>query len=291
MIRKHQNYLKNIKGLSLNTCSGYERTISKFEHFCHAKAFTLTTADKTTVEQFLEALQISPNSQYGYLCMLRQFYQFLIYSEEITYNPARRVKIPPKTPKNHQQYSIDDVIRLIKTENGGTAASVRNKTIFELLYVTGIRCTELTQLSLFDVDLANQSLRVFGKGSNERLIPLNEIAIYTLQYYLQHRHLLFGNNAKQSDYLFTSTRSKGKPLTRQSIWRIVKEAAEKANLDNQFTVHTLRHCFATHMLHNGANLRAVQQLLGHTNIQTTQIYTHFDNERLKAFHKKHHPRA
>ncbi len=287
LIEKHQNYIKNTLGFAPSTYTNHLRTLTNYEKFCRQQKLTLKTAKKETIIDFLESLPVSPNTKYNYLCIIRKFYKFLIYTEQITYNPAKKVPRPVTIPKNHQLYSIEDVVRLIQTEKQNTIMSIRNRTILELLYATGMRCSELTGLQLFDVDLHNKILKVIGKCSKERLIPINEIAISTLQNYLQYRPRLLKKNS--NSYMFIS--KNGNPLTRQSIWRLIKSRSKKAGLGKRFTVHTLRHCFATHMLYNGANLRVVQKLLGHANIQTTQIYTNLDNNRLKNLHQKHHPRA
>lgn len=290
MIMKHQAFIKETKGFSKSTCDSYLNLLSQLEAFCHTRNLALTEVNPETIEAFLNSMDISQNSRYNYLCSLRQFYQYLIYNECIAHNPAKEIKSPERVLKNHQTYTVEDVVRLINTESKNTPISVRNRTILELYYSTGLRCTELVNIKLFDVDLDNRLLKVFGKGSKERLIPLNDLAVYALNNYLSYRPYLMERNS-QSAYLFTSKKSKKNPLTRQWCWRLVKLAAEKAGLGKDFTVHTLRHCFATHMLNNGANLRVVQDLLGHSTIQTTQIYTHLKNDQLKAHHREHHPRA
>lgn len=290
MIEKHQRYLSEIRGMSQSTVAAYLRSLKRFENFCRLHNMTLIEADEQTITTFLSSLSVSSNTQCVYLGILKQFYQFLVYNELIAYNPAKAVQSPKKVPKSHQTYRIEDIVRLIQTENKNTPVSIRNRTILELYYATGLRCSELANIKLFDVDLSNQLLKVFGKGAKERLVPLNRLAVVTLEKYLHYRQQLLGSRG-QSAYLFTSTRSGDKPITRQTLWRLVKVAAEKSGLDKQFTVHTLRHCFATHMLSNGANLRVVQDLLGHSTIQTTQVYTHLQREQLKALHQKHHPRA
>ncbi len=291
MIEKHQIYAKNILGLAKGTLQNYSQVLTKFEKFCLSSGVTLLTAREETIIDFVVSAPVKESTKYKYVSILRQFYKFLVGIEQIESNPTKRINSPQVPVKTHSTYTIEDIVRLINTENDDTAISIRNRTILELFYATGMRESELLALCLFDVDLDNNVLKVFGKGAKERLIPLNDIAVNTLKYYMEHRHRLLENAPKSSIYLFTSSKSLGKPMSRGWLWRFVKDRAKKAGLDKQFTVHSLRHCFATHILQNGANLRVIQELLGHSNIQTTQIYTHFDRQRLKEMHQKYHPRA
>ncbi len=291
MIEKHQEYAKNILGLAKGTLQNYSQVLTKYEQFCSVSGVTLTTATEETIMDFIESASISRGTKYKYVSLLRQFYKFLVGAGHIENNPTKRINSPQVPIKTHSTYTVEDIVRLINTESDDTPISIRNRTILELFYATGMRESELLTLRLFDVDLDNNVLKVFGKGSKERLIPLNDIAVNTLQYYMKHRYRLLENLPNSSVYLFTSSKSLGKPMSRSWLWRFVKDAAKKAGLDKQFTVHSLRHCFSTHILQNGANLRVIQELLGHSNIQTTQIYTHFDKQRLKEMHQKYHPRA
>lgn len=287
IFNEFNDYLSKVVGLTSETCTKYYRTLNKFMIHCNQNNIVPSYVTSQEIIAYIDNLPVGPGQKQHYLCVIKRYYQFLIYSGFKKENPTKEIKPPKRPPSHHLHYSIEDIVRLIQSVETTTSIGIRNQILITLLYATGMRCTELARLKLVDVDLNNQAIKVFGKNAKERLIPLNIIAVSSLEYYFPYRNQL-GN---KSPYIFTTCQQNHSPLSRTTIWKIVKNAAEKAGLDSTFTTHSLRHAFATHMLNNGANLRVVQQLLGHAMISTTQLYTHLDNHQLKALHQKCHPRA
>ncbi|MGY0400043.1 MAG: tyrosine-type recombinase/integrase [Ostreibacterium sp.] len=203
----------------------------------------------------------------------------------VTKKSCKKHKAPKRLATDHPYHSIEDIIGLIHSINTSTPIGVRNQVLVALIYATGMRCSELAYLKLIDVDVSNKTIKVFGKNNTERLIPLNTLAAEWFEYYLQHRSQIIARSTIKNNnpYVFVTNQQNHAPLSRTTIWKIIKKAAQQAGLDPRFSTHSLRHAFATHLLRNGANLRVVQQLLGHAMICTTQLYTHLDNNHLKEF--------
>ncbi len=290
MFDAYEVYLSKIAGLSNNTCTKYHRTIHKFNAWCVAGGIDIQSIGTEVIKNYIDELPFSPGQKQHYLCVIKRYYQFLIYNGILKTNPAKGIKQPKRLPCQQRHYSIEEMVILIKMIDTSTPIGIRNQTIVLMLYATGMRCSELCHLKLLDVDLINRTLKVFGKNSTERLIPLNELAVEWLERYLQYRPLIIKGKAN-NPYVFVTNQQNNTPLSRVTVWKIVKRAARKAKLDSRLSTHSLRHAFATHMLYNGANLRVIQQLLGHAQISTTQLYTYLDKAHLKALHQKHHPRA
>jgi integrase/recombinase XerD len=219
---------------------------------------------------------------------LKRLFRYLLRQNKIAVDPTLQIatpKLPRSLPKS---LSEEDVELLLNAPDTNTPLGMRDRTMFEVLYATGLRVSELVGLSVAQVSLDMGVVRVMGKGSKERLVPLGEEALDWLQRYLREMRpvLLSG---KLSDAMFVTQR--GKAMTRQMFWYLIKRHAKYGGLNKPLSPHTLRHAFATHLLNHGADLRVVQLLLGHSDISTTQIYTHVARERLKALHAKHHPRG
>ena len=281
------NYLKIDLKYSENTIKNYKYVLDKVERFLKInlnKQFKLT---KENIEDFIrddikhhnDSKTINNN-----LNVLRTFYKFLIIEEYTDINimdhiESMKVKQAiPHTLTKEEMLTILDVPLLTKY-------SYRDKAMLELMYSSGLRVSELIHLKTYDIDLDMGSVRVLGKGSKERLVPIGEIALKYLKIYLEeYRPLL---NKKNSDYLFLN--NQGNFLSRQSFFKIIKNVAVKNNIKKEITPHTLRHSFATHMLEGGADLRSIQELLGHESIETTQIYTHVSNKLKQDAYHKYHP--
>ena len=229
------------------------------------------------------------SSQARTITTLRRFYRHLLSRGQIDIDPTLRIAMPVKASRLPKTISEKQVETLLIAPPADTPLGLRDRAMLETLYATGLRVSELVKLKLHEISLDMNIVRVLGKGSKERLVPLGEKAADQISDYLSEaRQILLGG--KQSDDLFVTTR--GGAMTRQAFWQLIKRHASVAGIDAQkLSPHVLRHAFATHLLNHGADLRAVQLLLGHSDISTTQIYTHVARERLKILHKKHHPRA
>jgi len=222
------------------------------------------------------------------LSCLRGFFRYLLREELISEDPVLLIDSPKKGRALPKTLTEDDVERLLNAPELNDPVHFRDRAMLEVLYATGLRVTELVSLQLFEVNLNQGVVRVMGKGGKERLVPLGEEAISWVQRYLvQVRPLLLGENI--SDVLFPSRR--GQMMTRQTFWHRIKHYALIAGIDKPLSPHVMRHAFATHLLNHGADLRVVQMLLGHSDLSTTQIYTHVAQQRLQSLHQQHHPRG
>ncbi|KHS70192.1 site-specific tyrosine recombinase XerD [Pectobacterium brasiliense] len=223
------------------------------------------------------------------LSAMRRFFQYLYREKRRSDDPSAVLsspKLPQRLPKDLSEAQVDTLLNAPSIEQ---PLELRDKAMLEVLYATGLRVSELVSLTMSDVSLRQGVVRVLGKGNKERLVPLGEEAVYWIEYYLEHgRPLLL--NGQTLDVLFPSNRAR--QMTRQTFWHRIKHYAVLASIDSEkLSPHVLRHAFATHLLNHGADLRVVQMLLGHSDLSTTQIYTHVATERLKQLHQQHHPRA
>ena len=239
------------------------------------------------IAEVLSSLKAS--SQARYVSTLRRFYRYLLTRNRITSDPTLKVALPAKPTRLPKIVSEKQVESLLTAPPRETLLGQRDRAMLETLYATGLRVSELVGLKLHEVNFDMGVVRIFGKGSKERLVPLGEAAIDEVRNYLNvaRNELL---NGRQSDDLFITAR--GAAMTRQAFWQLIKRYAVTAGIDaKRLSPHVLRHAFATHLLNHGADLRVVQMLLGHSDISTTQIYTHVARERLKTLHAQHHPRG
>ncbi len=286
---KFLTYLAVEKGLSPNTLTSYERDLNKYFYAMREKEPDgISTSD---VKAFLSGLSgsgIAAPSIARNLAAVRGFHKFLQIDGLAQSDPTVNVEAPRGWKRLPKTLSMSEVDALLAQPDRATLLGLRDKAMLELLYATGLRVSELVGLRLQDVNLERGFLVVMGKGSKERAVPLGETAAGAVRGYLERaRPLLLKNGASES--LFISARRRG--ITRQMFWERIKLHARTANITSSISPHTLRHCFATHLLDNGADLRAVQAMLGHSDISTTQIYTHVSRERLRQIHEKHHPRG
>lgn len=292
LVDEFLDYLIVEKGLSENTREAYGSDLTKFISYLEEKR--IKDVNKVTREQITDYLMnekekgINPNSLSRNLVSIRMFFRFLVVNnyieEDITnvLDSPRLWKILPSV------LSVEEVEKLLKEPNTRTKFGLRDKAIIELMYAAGLRVSELVNLNVNDVNMDMGFLRCMGKGSKERIIPLGRPAIMALGNYLKKTRSGFIKDLLVSNAFVTQ---QGKKFTRQGIWKLIKFYTKQAGIKKNIKPHTLRHSFATHLLSNGADLRVVQELLGHSDITTTQIYTHVDKNRLKAIHKQFHPRA
>lgn len=287
-------YLKIERGLSANTVTSYKRDIEKYLTFLTEKKITqLDEVSRFEILDFLQTLRQSgaaDNSIIRMVSSLRKFHQYLKRESIVSDDPMQLIDTPKKASTLPKAISPQAVEQLLEAPDTTTPLGVRDRTILELMYATGLRISELVNLKLSDMHLTMGFIQTMGKGEKERIIPLGEIASQWLDHYLDGaRVYLQDQSAETSEYVFLNSRGKG--LSRQGIWKKVKQLALEAGIDQNVTPHTLRHSFATHLLENGADLRMVQELLGHADISTTQIYTHITKTRLKQVYSDYHPRA
>ena len=284
------------RGLSENTLSAYRADLKKFYTWLtqssnKSVADILIKVDRKTIVNYLSELerrQISASSRARLLSSLRRFYAYLLREKNIETDPVALIDAPKLGRSLPKTLTEKDVESLLMAPDTATLLGLRDRVLFEVLYATGLRVSELVGLQLTQVNLQQGVLRVTGKGNKERLVPLGEEAVSWLEKYLLNTRadLLKG---QVTDALFVTKR--GAAMTRQAFWYLIKRYALQAEIAPAISPHTLRHAFATHLLNHGADLRVVQMLLGHSNLSTTQIYTHVAKARLKSLHSLHHPRG
>jgi integrase/recombinase XerD len=279
------------KGLSDNTLASYRRDLAAFAEWLEKQGSQLLRVNSALLQNYLSARfeqQFSARSTSRLLSCLRGFFRYQVRESRIQADPTALVENPKLGRPLPKSLTEQDVEALLAAPDTSTALGLRDRTMLELLYATGLRVSELVGLSLHQVNLRQGVVRVFGKGSKERLVPVGEEALSWLQRYLREsRPMLF--KEVQSDVLFPSSR--GRQMTRQTFWHRLKQSAFTAGIEKPLSPHTLRHAFATHLLNHGADLRVVQMLLGHSDLSTTQIYTHIASSRMKSLHAQHHPRG
>ena len=279
------------KGLSPHTVAAYRSDLGQYQHWLQARGVELHDSGREAILDHL-AWRLSAGYQARstarFLSGLRGFYRFLLREGLIAQDPTLQVELPQLGRPLPKSLSEADVEALLAAPDIGEPIGLRDRAMLEVLYACGLRVTELISLTLEQVNLRQGVLRVFGKGSKERLVPLGEEAmVWVARYVRDSRPLLL--DGKPSDVLFPSLR--GEQMTRQTFSYRIKHQARVAGISKSLSPHTLRHAFATHLLNHGANLRVVQMLLGHSDLSTTQIYTHVARARLQALHAAHHPRG
>jgi integrase/recombinase XerD len=291
-IRSFLNYLRVEKALSQNTLDAYRRDLAKFTEYAAGrglkKAREIKRSDLLDFLATLYARRLDARSVARYLVSLRQFFRFLMMDELITEDPSISVESPKFRKSLPEFLGVEEVELLLTQPDASTATGLRDKAMIELLYSAGLRVSELCGLAVDDLHPNAGSLRCVGKGNKERLVPVGRNALAVIQEYLKKaRPEILGE--RTSKYLFVNRN--GNKLGRIVFWKLLGAYGRKAGLRKALKPHMLRHSFATHLLDRGGDLRSVQLMLGHSDISTTQIYTHVVEERLKKVYKAHHPRA
>jgi integrase/recombinase XerD len=282
------------KGLSRNTIVSYERDLKSYLRFLQdiEKLTELDSIQRSQIIHFLAHLKDSGKSAKTiarHVASLRAFHQFLLREKVVGQDPTVHIESPQLERNLPKVLSLQEVEILLESPKLVDHYGYRDKAMLELLYATGIRVSELIGLNMDDIHLTMGFIRCIGKGNKERIIPLGRTASAALEQYLVKGRPKFVSKRHKDEAFFLNHH--GKRLTRQGFWKILKRLAKEANIEKELTPHTLRHSFATHLLENGADLRAVQEMLGHADISTTQIYTHVTKTRLKDVYSKFHPRA
>lgn len=290
-VSNFKEYLSLERGLSENSIFSYISDVQKLEKFLTKEKKQLQSGSQKDIANFLREesrKKLSSRTRARVVASLRQFYGYLENRKLIETNPMQMIEAPKIEKALPDFLSQDEIRKLFAVFREENLLELRDKTMFEFLYSAGLRISEACMLLLPDVDRENQVLTIKGKGGRERLVPYGEVASRLLDQYIDKSRTEILNQY-ESEYVFVS--KKGGALSRKSAWRLLKRYMKRAGIGRNITPHTLRHSFATHLLQNKADLRAVQELLGHMDIATTQIYTHLANNELKKTHQEFHTRA
>lgn len=292
LIEEYMDYLGVERGLAANTLESYGRDLRQFASYIRKLSIAdWGSLNRNQILIYLDGLKKQGKSTATVsrsLASIRSFFKFLNREGKISLDPAAELDSPKVVKKLPSVLSLEQVELLLYRPDALSPGGIRDRAMFEVLYATGIRVTELVTLNISDVNIEAGFVRCLGKGSKERIVPLGSVAIKALNVYLTSaRPRLVRSREVRS--LFVNHH--GRQLTRQGFWKLLKKYAREAGIEVNITPHTLRHSFATHLLENGADLRAVQEMLGHADISTTQIYTHVTKSRLREIYDKAHPRA
>ena len=286
------HYLSVEKGLAQNTLESYRRDLNKFVSFLRKQKVTEPAAiTANLITGYLNTLKQAgnaPSTISRNVASIRSFFNFLVQDGVVEENPAQRLETPRLEKKLPRVLTAKEVDKLLCQPTVTESNGLRDKAMLELLYASGIRVSELVLLNVTDFNPEVGFLRCKGKGMKERIVPIGTVAIHSVQEYIHnHRYKL----AKKNDEKALFVNHHGRRLTRQGFWKILKKYAQKSKISGDITPHTLRHSFATHLLENGADLRSVQEMLGHSDISTTQIYTQITRRKIREVYDKTHPRA
>ncbi|WP_053017501.1 site-specific tyrosine recombinase XerD [Staphylococcus haemolyticus] len=292
IIEEYLKFIQIEKGLSENTIGAYRRDLKKYQLYMQEQKIAhIDFIDRQTIQECLGSLidqGASAKSIARFISTIRSFHQFALREKYAAKDPTVLIETPKYEKKLPDVLDVEEVIQLLETPDLTKDNGYRDRTILELLYATGMRVTELIQIEIDDVNLIMGFVKVFGKGNKERIIPLGDTVIEYLDTYINNvRSQLLKKTV--TNVLFLNLH--GRPLTRQGIWKLIKQYGLRANINKTLTPHTLRHSFATHLLENGADLRAVQEMLGHSDISTTQLYTHVSKTQIRQMYNQFHPRA
>lgn len=287
-VERFLNYLTVEKGLSPNTLEAYSRDIQKFRNHLDEKGIQITGFSKSDVLSFIDRLRSSgnqPSTMARNIASLRGLCKFMLIEGIIDEDPVENLSTPKGWKRIPRIIGSEEVSTLLNKPEG-QKLSLRDRAILEAIYSSGLRASEVINIKLGDINFEAGYIMVTGKGSKERVVPMNEMAMTTIRQYIEESRPEILRH-RTSPFLFLA--KGGKPMTRQRLWQLIKKYSRELSI--HISPHTLRHCFASHLLDGGADLRALQKMLGHTDISTTQIYTKVTPERLKKIHKAHHPRG
>lgn len=292
-LKEYFVHLKLEKNLSVNTISSYRNDLTAFLSFLKDKNIIdpseVNTEHISSFFKLLNELGLSGTSSARYFSSLKGFFLFLIKNKYILKNPIEKISAPKLSKKLPSVLDVSEVEKILSQPNISDKFGLRDKAMLELFYACGTRVSELINLKISDLFFGDEIIRVFGKGSKERLIPIGSSAIKWISDYLKLSRPLLMKKSKSENYLFLNSRSS--KLSRMGVWKIIDRYIKEAGIEKEVHPHTFRHSFATHLLEGGADLRAVQEMLGHADISTTQIYTHIDRDYIKQVHKQYHPRG
>ena len=293
-IEEYLIHLKIERNLADNSIESYRRDIEHYRRFLEVEQiYEWNMVDRYAIVLFLQRLKEEGKSDNSIIRMtssLRQFHQFLRQEKITTQDVMQSVDTPKKAETLPKVMSLKEVDMLLETPDIKTNIGLRDRAILEVMYATGLRISELINLKMDELHLTMGFIQTIGKGNKERILPIGGMAVNYLNDYLEYSRPIFENKAKEvSPFVFLNSRGNG--LSRQGVWKNIKKIVQKAGIKQNVTPHMIRHSFATHLLENGADLRIVQELLGHSDISTTQIYTHITKARMKDIYNEFHPRA
>ena len=285
-IDEFKNYLLIDKKYSKNTIDRYETNLKRFKNFFQDRKIENINADDiSNYVKYLYEIGLSERSVSNNISTLKSFYKYLILFRNLKVNPISNIEYPKLRKGLPKTLSYDEVSTLLDIDIKDYY-DYRNKAMLELMYASGLRVSELVNLIVHDINFETSTVRVLGKGSKERIIPVGDYAMESINNYLSNsRNWL--SKGKKNDYLFLNNH--GEKMSRQAFFKLLQKLAKEKNIKTEFSPHTLRHSFATHLLQNGADLRSIQELLGHSSISTTQIYTNVSNEYVSKNYHKYHP--
>lgn len=290
-IEQFLNYLSVERGLSKNTLASYARDLNKFTTYLEERNIhSFKDVKKSHIIDFMlfqKDRGLSPNSIARGLTAMKVFFRFLAREGFLETDIASIIETPKLWKHLPETLSLDEVDTLLNTPNIRDRIGIRDKACLELMYATGLRVSEIVSLNLQDVNFDLGIVRCIGKGAKERIVPFGKMAKTAIKRYIDRARPKFMKSGSEGGLFLTRL---GRKMSRQMLWKIIKGYAKKARIEKDIKPHTLRHSFATHLLEGGADLRVVQEMLGHSDISTTQVYTHINKERLKSIHRKFHPR-
>ncbi len=292
LLERFQDFLALEQGSSPRTAEAYERDLERLVVFASARGAAgpvdVTSRLLRDFVYFLKDLGLSPASIRRNISAVRTYYRFLLGEGHVVRDPSERLETPRRWRSLPEVLSVDEVTRLLAAPKLDEPLVFRDRALLELAYGAGLRVSEWISIGVRDVLMDEQLVRVFGKGSKERLVPIGRSAVGAVAVYLRELRPRIEKGAGKGVLLLNA---RGEPMTRMGAWKILRKHVDAAGITKHVTPHTLRHSFATHLLEGGADLRAVQEMLGHADISTTQIYTHVDREYLRSVHKQFHPRG
>ena len=286
-IKEFIEYLIIDKKYSENTVKSYNNDLKIFNNYINKQINNINENDIKNYIKYLNKKNDNTKTISHNISTLRSFYKFLLIEKKVNKNPMEYIELPKTKKSLPKTLSIEEIDKLLDIKLKD-AFSYRNKAMLELMYSSGLRVSELVNVNIHDIDISNCIIRIMGKGSKERIVPLGDYAIKYIEIYLrEYREKLV--KRELNDYLFLNNH--GKKMTRQGFFKILKQITKEKGIKTEFSPHTLRHSFATHLLNGGADLRSIQEMLGHSDISTTQIYTHVSKEKLKENYNNFHPHA
>jgi integrase/recombinase XerD len=290
-IDTYLGYLRDVRRMSPNTVSSYARDLAALAAYADKHHQSIESLDRRDLEAFARALMtqgLAPRSVARAIACIRGLYKFLLVEKRVAADPSEDLRAPRAWPALPKYLDLDEVDRLLAQPDTSTPRGIRDKALIELLYATGLRVTELLSLKAPDINLSAGYLTCIGKGDKERIVPLGESAAdWVRRYIAEARPALLKN--RKSNWLFVNAKG-GTQLSRVGFWKVLKEYGIKSGVSRDLSPHVLRHSFATHLLERGADLRAIQMMLGHADLSTTQIYTHVLEARLRTVYDRFHPR-
>lgn len=294
LVTEYTTYLASEKMKSNNTIQSYGSDVLNYLYYLeNVKGITdiknVTTEDVKNYLAYLKKMGYSPSSSSRALSTLKSFHKFLVLEHYTKHNPTLSISAPKLDKKLPTVLSVEEVMMLLNSLNDDTPYNARNRAMIEVMYGTGLRVSELVNLKLNELHLTSKMISTTGKGSKERIVPINDYASKILRDYIVKYRPELIKNGKDNNYLFLN--NQGQPLSRQSFFLILKRLAKDAGVEKEISPHTLRHSFATHLLEAGTDLRYIQEMLGHEDISTTQIYTHLSKQKIKSVYNSAHPRG